>query len=42
MDDVYLGLSAVMAREAEDSNVKRGRGRLKLTWVESIKEDLKG
>ena len=27
---------------SQDSNVKRGRGRLKLTWVESIKGDLKG
>ena len=26
----------------QDSNVKRGRGRPKLTWVEAIKEDLKG
>ena len=27
---------------SQDSNVKRGRGRPKLTWVEAIKEDLKG
>ena len=27
---------------SQDSNVKRGRGRLKLTWVEAIKGDLKG
>ena len=27
---------------SQDSNVKRGRGRPKLTWVETIKEDLKG
>ena len=26
----------------QDSNVKRGRGRPKLTWVEAIKGDLKG
>ena len=25
-----------------DSSMKRGRGRLKLTWEEAIKEDLKG
>ena len=27
---------------SQDSNVKRGRGRPKLTWVEAIKGDLKG
>ena len=27
---------------SQDSNVKRDRGRPKLTWVEAIKEDLKG
>jgi len=27
---------------SQDSNVKRGRGRPKLTWVEVIKGDLKG
>ena len=27
---------------SQDSNVKRGRGRPKLTWVEAIKENLKG
>ena len=27
---------------SQDSNVKRGRGRPKLTWIEAIKEDLKG
>ena len=27
---------------SQDSNVKRGRGRPKLTWVEAIKRDLKG
>ena len=27
---------------SQDSNVKRGRGRPKLTWVEAIKEDFKG
>ena len=27
---------------SQDSNVKRGRGRPKLTWVETIKGDLKG
>ena len=27
---------------SQDSNMKRGRGRLKLTWVEAIKGDLKG
>ena len=26
----------------QDSNIKRGRGRPKLTWVEAIKGDLKG
>ena len=26
---------------SQDSNVKRGRGRPKLTWVEAIKGDLK-
>ena len=26
---------------SQNSNVKRGRGRPKLTWVETIKEDLK-
>ena len=26
---------------SQDSNVKRGRGRPKLTWVETIKGDLK-
>jgi len=26
----------------QNSNVKRGRGRPKLTWVEAIKRDLKG
>ena len=26
----------------QDSNMKRGRGRLKLTWVEATKGDLKG
>jgi hypothetical protein len=26
----------------QDSNVKRGKGRPKLTWVEAIKGDLKG
>ena len=28
--------------QSQDSNVKRGRGRPKLTWVEAIKGDLKG
>ena len=27
---------------SQDSNMKRGRGRPKLTWVEAIKRDLKG
>ena len=27
---------------SQDSNVKRGRGRPKLTWIEGIKEYLKG
>ena len=27
---------------SQDSNVNRGRGRPKLTWVEAIKKDLKG
>ena len=27
---------------SHDSNVKRGRGRPKLIWVEAIKGDLKG
>ena len=27
---------------SQNSNVKRGRGKPKLTWVEAIKEDLKG
>ena len=27
---------------SQDSNVKRDRGRPKLTWVEAIKGDLKG
>ena len=27
---------------SHNTNVKRGRGRPKLTWVETIKEDLKG
>jgi len=27
---------------SQDSNMKRGRGRPKLTWVEAIKGDLKG
>ena len=27
---------------SQDSNVKRGRGRPKLTWVDAIKGDLKG
>ena len=27
---------------SQDSNVKRGRGRPKLTWVEAKKGDLKG
>ena len=27
---------------SQDSNVKRDRGRPKLTWIEAIKEDLKG
>ena len=31
--------SGILSR---DSNVKRGRGRPKLTWVEAIKRDLKG
>ena len=30
------------SRGTGDSNVKRGRGRPKLTWVEAIKGDLKG
>jgi len=29
-------------KQGQDSNVKRGRGRPKLTWVEAIKGDLKG
>jgi len=27
---------------SQNSNVKRGKGRPKLTWVEAIKGDLKG
>ena len=27
---------------SQDSNVKRGKGRPKLNWIEAIKEDLKG
>ena len=31
-----------MRSGSQDSNVKRGRGRPKLTWVEAIKADLEG
>jgi hypothetical protein len=40
--EIFGGSSAQWDSKVRNSNGKRGRGMLKLTWEEVVKEDLKG